>query len=132
MLRINFSWQPIGTSVRHYSKGFAMTETIPTHYTNLQLEQILEEAVVYMCACPAQVCEQLLQLRKLFSYQQKCINTGALMVEVHRRISESTQKAHVELEQCLSDVLIMEGWDPQTLTMPIGLRQVRQQTIDQD
>ncbi len=109
-----------------------MTEPLATRYSNRQLEQILEEAVVYMCACPAQVCEQLLQLRKLFEYQTACISKGSLMAEVHCRISNATVKAHAEMEQCLSDVMQMEGWDPQTLTMPFGLRQLRQQAIDQD
>jgi hypothetical protein len=36
------------------------------------------------------------------------------------------------LERCLDEVLKMEGWDLQTLTMPEGLRELRQQSIDQD
>jgi len=109
-----------------------MTTELSMHYSNEQIEQILEEAMIYMCACPAQVAEQLLYLRKLFAYQQNCISKGELLADVHRRISESARKAHAELEQCLSDVMRMEGWDMQTLTMPTGLRELRQKTIDQD
>jgi hypothetical protein len=36
------------------------------------------------------------------------------------------------LEQCLHDVMAMEGWDFQTLTMPDNLRELRQKTIDQE
>jgi hypothetical protein len=109
-----------------------MSEDLNAHFTDPQLEQILEEAMIYTCACPAQVAEQLLQLRKLFAYQNKCISTGTLMAEVHRRILQSTRIAHTELEQCLHDVMAMEGWDFQTLTMPDNLRELRQKTIDQE
>jgi hypothetical protein len=109
-----------------------MNEQLSIQYSNPQLEHILNEAVIYMCACPAQVAEQLMQLRKLYDYQSGCINEGSLMESVHRRISQSTVIAHAELERCLDEVLIMEGWDMQTLTMPEGLRELRQQSIEQD
>ena len=101
-------------------------------YSNQQLEDILEEALIYMCACPAQVAEELLRLRKLFAYQSDCISKGSVLEEVHHRIADSTRKAHAELEQCLDDVLRIEGWDLQTLKMPAGLRELRQKTIDQE
>lgn len=109
-----------------------MREKLAIQYTNDQLEQILEEAMIYSCACPAQVSEQLLLLRKLFDYQNNCISTGSLMLDVHRRIADSTKVAHAEMEKCLDDVLKMEGWDLQTLSMPEGLRELRQKSIDQD
>lgn len=109
-----------------------MREKLAIRYTNNQLEQILEEAMIYMCACPAQVSEQLLLLRKLFDYQNNCISKGSLLAEVHRRIADATSVAHAEMEQCLDDVLKLEGWDPQTLVMPEGLRELRQKSIDQD
>jgi hypothetical protein len=108
-----------------------MNDTLEMRYSKLQLEHILEEAMIYMCACPAQVAEQLLSLRKLFVYQKGCLSKDSLLDNVHHRISEATRKTHAEMELCLHDVLQMEGWDPQTLTMPAGLRQLRQQTIDQ-
>ena len=109
-----------------------MSEQLLARFSDLQLEQILEEAMIYTCACPAQVAEQLLQLRKLFAYQNSCISKGSLMADVHRHISHSTLIAHKELEQCLNDVMVMEGWDFQTLTMPDNLRELRQKTIDQE
>jgi hypothetical protein len=54
------------------------------------------------------------------------------MADVHRRISHATRIAHAEMEQCLDDVMVMEGWDLQTLTMPLSLRELRQKTIDQE
>jgi hypothetical protein len=109
-----------------------MRENLTIRYTNAQLEQILDEAMIYMCACPAQVAEQLLQLRKLYDYQNSCISKGSLLADVHRRIADATRVAHAEMEQCLDDVLKMEGWDPQTLIMPDGLRELRQKSIDQE
>jgi hypothetical protein len=109
-----------------------MRDNLTIRYTNAQLEQILDEAMIYMCACPAQVAEQLLQLRKLYDYQNSCISKGSLLADVHRRIADATRVAHSEMEQCLDDVLKMEGWDPQTLIMPEGLRELRQKSIDQE
>lgn len=101
-------------------------------YSRKQLEKIIDEALIYMCACPAQVAEQLVRLRELYAYQTQCVSDGSLMHDVHYRIAESTRTAHAELEQCLSEVLKMEGWDPQTLCMPEGLRKLRLQNIQQD
>jgi hypothetical protein len=109
-----------------------MREKLAIRYTNDQLEKILNEAMIYMCACPAQVSEQLLLLRKLFDYQNSCISKGSLLAEVHLRIADATRIAHAEMERCLDDVLKLEGWDPQTLDMPEGLRELRQKSIDQE
>ncbi len=109
-----------------------MKDSLTRIYSQQQLEHILEEAVIYMCACPAQVAEQLVRLRELYAYQMKCISDSSLMKDVHTRIAESTSRAHAELEQCLSEVLQMEGWDTHTLSMPAGLRQLRDKIIDQD
>ena len=109
-----------------------MKQNLTIRYTNEQLEKILDEAMIYMCACPAQVAEQLLQLRKLFDYQNSCISKGSLLADVHRRIADATRVAHAEMELCLDDVLKLAGWDPQTMEMPAGLRELRQQSIDQE
>jgi hypothetical protein len=109
-----------------------MSDKLAIRYTNTQLEKILDEAMIYMCACPAQVSEQLLNLRELYEYQNSCITKGSQLADVHRRIADATRAAHIEMEQCLDDVLKMEGWDPQTLIMPEGLRELRQKSIEQD
>jgi hypothetical protein len=109
-----------------------MKDELLQKYSKQQLEHIIEEAMIYMCACPAQVAEQLVRLRELFAYQMKCSSDSDLMKDVHTRIADSTRKAHAEMEQCLSEVLHMEGWDPHTLSMPAGLRQLREKIIDQD
>jgi hypothetical protein len=39
-------------------------------------------------------------------------------MEVHQRIAEVTKQAHQLMEQCLDDILDMEGWDRTKLKMP--------------
>ncbi len=109
-----------------------MNRQLSTHFSNQQLEQIIEEAMIYMCACPAQVAEELLRLRKVYAYQKNCISEGSLLADVHLRISEATEDAHAVMEKCLNDVLVLEGWDLQTLKMPEGLRKLREEKIIQD
>jgi len=87
-----------------------------------QLKHILEQSVVYSCACPAQVCKALLQERELFTYQANCLNQTFTDRAVHQRIAEAVQLAHHAMEDCLVDVLQLEGWDMQTLTMPEALQ----------
>lgn len=109
-----------------------MRENLQSSFSNEQLHQITNEGFIYMCACPAQVARQMLVLRELFEYQKNCISNGALMDQVHIRIAEATQQAYTAMELCLDDVLNMEGWDRETLTMPENLRQVRADFIDQE
>ncbi|NWG87339.1 MAG: hypothetical protein HXY26_07520 [Hydrogenophilaceae bacterium] len=109
-----------------------MPDTLPKRFTDAELSKIMEEASIYMCACPAQVAESLTQLRALYKYQRNCIQTGSLMMGVHDRIARATAAAHQEMECCLDDVLAMEGWDRATLTMPEGLRQRRDELLNGD
>jgi hypothetical protein len=91
-------------------------------FSDQQLEHILEQSIVYSCACPAQVCKTLMQERELFAYQAKCLNLTTTDEAVHRAIAESVQATHREKEQCLVKVLELEGWDSKTLTMPEDLQ----------
>lgn len=94
-------------------------------YTDQQLEKIVEEATIYMCACPAQVAAQLRQLRELYRYQSRCALEPGNEESVHQEIASATIEAHTLMEDCLERVLTMEGWDPVTLKMPEGLRRKR-------
>jgi hypothetical protein len=85
----------------------------------------MDEASVYLCACPAQVCRQILGLRGLYDYQQDCLSTNDTNAELHHRIAEATEEAHARMEDCLDEILTLEGWDRVTLKMPEGLRQLR-------
>lgn len=103
-------------------------------FTALQLALINNQAALYTCACPLQVSLQITNLRKLFDYQKMCIEEyqkagldtaplGSREMQVRRRIAEVTKQAHQLMEQCLDDILDMEGWDRTTLEMPTtGMR----------
>jgi hypothetical protein len=98
---------------------------INAKFNDGQLKMILEEASTYMCACPAQVAEQIRALRRVYKYQTGCIDKGIDQFGVHARIVEAVRLAHTEMEKCLDDVLTREGWDRQTMKMPAGLRMLR-------
>ena len=91
-------------------------------FSDAELEKILEEATIYMCACPAQVAKAMRELRNLYRYQLACIEDASNMSVVHRSIAESTIVAHAEMQDCLDRVLEIEQWDRATLRMPEGLR----------
>lgn len=97
-----------------------------------QLEQIVDEAMIYMCACPAQVAVQLRNLRELHRYQQNCENDPGNDPRPHREIASAAVEAHALLEECLLRVMAIEGWDMETLRMPEGLRRKREQMLGLD
>ena len=99
-------------------------------YTNQQLEKIINEAAIYMCACPCQVAVQLRHLRELYRYQTTCQLDPGNDLAVHQTIAAATLEAHVVMETCLEKVLVMEGWDPVTLAMPEGLRRRRDDLLE--
>lgn len=106
-------------------------------FSDRQLEQIVDEATVYMCACPAQVAAAIRNLRQLHAYQLNCETQalggeGEKALTVHREIASAALGAMATLEACLDRVLDMEGWDRQTLRMPEGLRRKRQEFLEKD
>lgn len=105
-------------------------DDLPTRFTNAELQRIADQAMIYMCACPAQVAHEILALRELHGYQRACFSKGSALEAVHQRIAESTQQAHAEMERCLDAILDMEGWDRATMTMPAGLRELRDRQLE--
>lgn len=98
-------------------------------FSAFQLATINEQAALYTCACPVHISLQISNLRKLFDYQLDCIanETAAdheIQLEVHRRIADTTKQAHQLMEQCLDEILDLEGWDKTTMTMPEGIRKL--------
>lgn len=87
-----------------------------------QISKVIDQALVYQCACPAQVCRAIFELRELYEYQMNCANDSVNDQLVHNTIALSTEKAHELLEDCLSRVLEIEGWDIATLNMPETLK----------
>ena len=101
-------------------------------FSDNDLETIVEEAAIYMCACPGQVADQIRKLRQLIRYQRDCLNEGTTTDSVHHTIEASSREAHAIMEDCLVRVLEIEGWDRATLKMPAGLRKLRDELIDGD
>lgn len=91
-------------------------------FDSFSLSRIIDQALVYQCACPAQVCRSILELRELYDYQRDCANDSVNDRSVHDTIAEATSLAHETMEQCLDQILVIEGWDKTTLTMPESLR----------
>ncbi|PIP02787.1 MAG: hypothetical protein COW18_08205 [Zetaproteobacteria bacterium CG12_big_fil_rev_8_21_14_0_65_54_13] len=90
-------------------------------YQDDQLERIVDQAVIYQCACPAQVVNALRFLRDLHNYQQDCLNESDTDKLVHQCIATDAESAYKLLEDCLGKVLKLEGWDEETLKMPENL-----------
>ena len=102
---------------------------VPEKFSDRELETIVEEAAIYMCACPGQVAAEIRGLRNLVRYQGKCIQGGKTPAAVHRSIVETAREAHALMESCLERVLEIERWDRQTLKMPDGLRALREEAL---
>ena len=88
--------------------------------------------MIYMCACPAQVAREILDLRDLYNYQQNCLNSNPLSTEVHELIAETVRQNHALMESTLDRILTIEGWDRETLVMPDGLRVLRDKLMGMD
>jgi hypothetical protein len=91
-------------------------------YDTLQISKIIDQALLYQCACPAQVCRAIFELRELYDYQMTCVLDAQSNDLVHTTIAKTTVKTHAMMEECLTEVLKIEGWDLNTLTMPDALR----------
>ena len=91
-------------------------------YHASQLSKVIDQALVYQCACPAQVCRAIFELRELYDYQMNCAADTANDRLVHEAIAHAAEKSHAVMEQCLTQVLEIEGWDLTVLSMPDSLR----------
>ena len=87
-----------------------------------QISKVLDQSLVYQCACPAQVCRAIFELRDLYRYQMDCINDSDNDRLVHQAIADAAEKSHALMEECLTRVLDIEGWDVATLVMPEALK----------
>ncbi len=98
-------------------------------FTDEQLEHIIEQGLIYMCACPAQVAEAMRKLRELHRYQLRCQQNPENDGVVHAAIAQSTIQAHAMLQDCLDQVILLEQWDRTTLEMPAHLRKRQMQNL---
>lgn len=79
---------------------------------------ILEQSIIYHCACPAQICKAINGQRALYNYQKNCLNSTDTDKTVHQLIADTVESTHAQLEQCLEQILLLEGWDMTTYQMP--------------
>jgi hypothetical protein len=98
-------------------------------YTDAELVSIVEQGLIYMCACPAQVAEALIKLRTLHKYQLSCSANPENDAAVHAAIAKSTVQSHHIMQECLDTVVALEKWDRSTLQMPENLRKRQMQEL---
>ncbi len=99
-----------------------MSLELPRRFSDEILQRILEQSMVHSCACPAQVCTQLKAQRSLFKYQQNCLNQTDTDEKVHRVIAETVIENHKLMEECLEEVVRLEGWNMETYEMPKDIK----------
>lgn len=93
-----------------------------TRFSSEQLGKILEQAMLYQCACPAQVTRLLTEIHLLKRYQQTCLDQTQTDTAVHQRIYDTLQAITPTVEDCLETILCEEGWDMESLEMPEALQ----------
>jgi len=94
-------------------------------WDDAQLIEIIDQSVFFQCACPAQVCKEILGLRQLYAYQMGCLNQTEMDHLVHERIAHDVAAMHAQMEACLEAILKMEKWDMVTLRMPDELKNIK-------
>ncbi|MDZ7891481.1 MAG: hypothetical protein U5L73_06945 [Rhodoferax sp.] len=92
-------------------------------FSDAELDHIVGQGMIYMCACPAQVADALRKLRELLRYQSACLAKPENDRRVHETIAGFSIAAHAALEDCLEEVIQLEHWDRETLEMPSDLRE---------
>lgn len=102
------------------------------HFSKHELDKIRDQAMVYRCACPAQLSELLTSVRRVYDYELKCLEKKDSLEETHLAISEAVRACHAILEDCLDRVLDQEQWDRETLDMPPDLRSIGAQQTQGD
>ena len=94
-----------------------------------QISRIIDQSLVFQCACPAQVCRAIFELRDLYRYQMECIGDSRNDALVHQTIADAVERSHALMEDCLTQVLRIEGWDIATLVVPESLRDKQRRSL---
>jgi hypothetical protein len=106
-------------------------QTLDSDFSSTELESVIDQAMIYQCACPAQVARLMLALREVHRYEAGCLQRqDAYLAQTHRLIAEATEKAHAIMEQCLQEVMQIEGWQREGLIMPDTLREHQLTELD--
>jgi hypothetical protein len=91
-------------------------------FAESDLARIIDQSLVFQCACPAQVSATIVELRDLHRYQMLCAGESDNDRRVHEAIAAAALDAHARMEVCLRQVLEIEGWDLDSMTMPDSLK----------
>ena len=92
-------------------------------YNAEQISKVIDQALIYQCACPAQVCKAIFELRELYDYQINCASDSKNNALVHKAIAAAAEASHEIMEECLKQILDMEGWNQANFVMPESLKQ---------
>ena len=95
---------------------------LPQLFSFEQLDKIQRQSLDFQCACPAQVCGSILDLRELYDYQTNCLLEKANDRQMHESIANGVAISHAAMEACLKDILYIEGWDSVQLELPESLK----------
>ncbi len=101
-------------------------------FSDAELQQIISEGFIYMCACPAKVAEAVRSVRELYRYQLDCLQNTDNDDRVHKAIAKSAIMTHAQLQDCMDEILMLEKWDRGTLKMPENLRVKQLKAITDD
>jgi hypothetical protein len=110
--------------------GDAMQQKYEELFTDAEIGTVIEQAMIYMCACPAQVATTLRTVRELHRYQERCMALPKANKTVHAEIANAAMAAHTVLQECLLKIIELEGWDRKTLQMPAGLREFQLRELE--
>ena len=91
-------------------------------YNTEQISKVIDQALIYQCACPAQVCKAIFEMRELFDYQINCSSDSKNNPLVHKAIAAAAEAAHEIMEECLNHILDIEGWNQANFVMPESLK----------
>lgn len=91
-------------------------------FTDAELDLVIAQGMIYMCACPAQVADGMRKLREMLRYQMRCLDNPNNDNRVHTNIARHVVEAHEAMQRCLDEVIVLENWDRATLEMPAELR----------
>ena len=92
-------------------------------YNAEQISKVIDQALIYQCACPAQVCKAIFELRELYDYQINCASDSKNNALVHKTIAAAAEASHEIMEKCLKQILDIEGWNQANFVMPESLKQ---------
>ena len=101
-------------------------------FSDAELSQVINEGLIYMCACPAQVADAVRKVRELYRYQMNCLQDSCNERQVHQTIADTAVLTHSQLQDCMDQILVLEKWDRQTLQMPEYLRVKQLKEISSD